>query len=522
MNLLTDPILRVQTSRGLERLSLPQLLAALGTDDVFGFPGIQRHQEDAFYVFLCYLGAATLARAGTRDPVQNRDFWRQSLQDLTGNSLETAWSLVVEDLNKPAFMQPPLPPSTRFSRTVFAPDAIDATEIPDNHDVKLGRASASEPDQWVFSLVSANLNATYSKGGKEGFYYPTVKSKKNRVGRVYVRPTIKGSLSDQWKFDIPLLLELRDSLSRIFPFKPNGLVATWVQPWDLRSSLDLNQLDLFFIEVTRAIRLGFRETTLYARYVPSKAPRIGVPWLSSKASPEQKKNAGNLGDPFIPIEQDAAISVSSRGWGADLIRRIIFLDNVHWPLLELAQTRSARGLVVHFASLARSSKGSEGYVTFDLEIPPRILSLFGKHRDKLQQLSKSGVQSAGTMASILGAALLAYLQVRTPEPEAANVTPSQHKASVIEPFLRKFESAWSDAFFRWLWSVPEPIEEEPALRDWALQLKQFALRVLEVETAMPGHAGRAYKAKVAAQRVFNAGIQKHFPILKEAPHDANV
>jgi len=43
MNLLTEPLFRVETLDGLRQLSLPVLLSDLGADEVESLPGLQRH-----------------------------------------------------------------------------------------------------------------------------------------------------------------------------------------------------------------------------------------------------------------------------------------------------------------------------------------------------------------------------------------------------------------------------------------------------------------------------------------------
>ena len=74
MNLLIELLFRVRTPAGLKSLSLPGLLAALGEDAVDSLPGLQRHQEDAVHIFLCYLAGAVLARGGIIDPTQSEAF----------------------------------------------------------------------------------------------------------------------------------------------------------------------------------------------------------------------------------------------------------------------------------------------------------------------------------------------------------------------------------------------------------------------------------------------------------------
>ncbi|MCB1822763.1 MAG: type I-E CRISPR-associated protein Cse1/CasA, partial [Candidatus Competibacteraceae bacterium] len=121
MNLLTEPVFRVQTPRGPQAWSLPALLAALGADTVESLPGLQRHQEDAFHIFLCYLAGAVLARADLQDPIQPEAFWRDGLRRLAGREDDCAWTLVVEDVMQPAFMQAPL--ANKSDWAAFKPKA---------------------------------------------------------------------------------------------------------------------------------------------------------------------------------------------------------------------------------------------------------------------------------------------------------------------------------------------------------------------------------------------------------------
>lgn len=111
-NLLTEPILRVVTDQGTRHMNLPELMSLLGRDEIHHYEGIQRHQEDAFHVFLSYLAGAILARQNLADPVQSEEFWRQGMRDLTQGIGDDAWSLIVNDFTRPAFMQPPIPLKT--------------------------------------------------------------------------------------------------------------------------------------------------------------------------------------------------------------------------------------------------------------------------------------------------------------------------------------------------------------------------------------------------------------------------
>ncbi len=168
MNLLVDPIFRVRTSKGIGKHDLPGLMALLGEDKVESLPGLQRHQEDAFHVFLCYLAGAVMARFGASDPRQDADQWREGIRDLTrqeGCTDDSAWTLVVEDPTKPAFMQPPAPDKATFERDykpkTATPDALDVMQTAKNHDVKTTRASPTDQEAWLYALISLQTTIGY-------------------------------------------------------------------------------------------------------------------------------------------------------------------------------------------------------------------------------------------------------------------------------------------------------------------------------------------------------------------------
>lgn len=166
MNLLTDPIFRAETTSGPNVLSLPELLAQLGTDHLERLVGLQRHQHDAFHVFLCYLAGAVLARRGISHPVQSAEFWREGLLELSGDLW--GWELSVDDLEKPGFMQVPLPAGSRPNSEAASPDALDVLQTAKNHDVKQARALQASIDSWVYSLISLQTMSGFLGRGNQG------------------------------------------------------------------------------------------------------------------------------------------------------------------------------------------------------------------------------------------------------------------------------------------------------------------------------------------------------------------
>jgi len=90
MNLLPDPLFYVETSEGRKKLDLCQILSRLGNNTINTFLGLQCHQEVAFHIFLCYLAGAVLAGEQIYEPVQDEEFWRQGIRNLTGQENDDA------------------------------------------------------------------------------------------------------------------------------------------------------------------------------------------------------------------------------------------------------------------------------------------------------------------------------------------------------------------------------------------------------------------------------------------------
>ncbi|HMW81468.1 MAG TPA: type I-E CRISPR-associated protein Cse1/CasA, partial [Accumulibacter sp.] len=160
MNLLLDPLFRVRLPEQTMRVSLPELLALLGDDRVESLPGVQRHQEDALHIFLCYLAGAVLDRQGRQEPAQNAEFWRAGIRLLTraeGCDNDDAWTLVVDDPTRPAFLQAPASSRAVFDRDykpkASAPDALDVLQTAKNHDVKAARGHSDETEAWCLALL---------------------------------------------------------------------------------------------------------------------------------------------------------------------------------------------------------------------------------------------------------------------------------------------------------------------------------------------------------------------------------
>ncbi|RME48231.1 MAG: hypothetical protein D6791_03855 [Chloroflexi bacterium] len=521
MNLLTDPLIPVTTAEGLGFVSLPELLAGLGDDTVYRIEGLQRHQEDAFHVFLCYLAGAILARDGNWNPVRDANFWRDGMRALAGETGDDAWSLVVDDLTRPGFMQPPQEaPCAQFSSwsgMTCCPDALDSTELAKNHDVKASRASNAKPFEWLYALVSANFNAGYSKGGRDGFYFPSIKAQKNRIGRVYVYPSFSDNFSTTWKFITGHLQKWAQERIAEGVFRKEGQVLTWLKAWD-QHPLTATELDPFFIETNRMIRLTLETgERISAYYRPTRNAPLAA----------QAKLQGKLPDPFVPIDTETSQAISSgkARWPVDRLRAIVFQDGVRTALLDEAfrAPEGKRGLYIVCASLARSRTGTEGYIVTRLRVAPRTIRIFQNRtqRDALGQLATRALDASGRMRrQVLFPALSQLLQA-----SGARETRELRKSEEawVRSWTQRYDFMWSDRYFEWLLSITSPFDAQSELLGWIGHLRNHAVRLLEeAEQDLPRHTGRLWHARVAAGRAFHGALNNNFPDLKEARHEASV
>lgn len=513
MNLLTDPLLRVQTAASeVRQMSLPELFSALGRDEVESLPGLQRHQADALHVFLCYLAGAILARSGDTEPVQETSYWERGLVDLSEGQENWAWRLVVEDVSKPAFFQAPLPAADRLSLKAVTPDRLDLLPTAKNHDVKKARGFYPHPDEWVYTLVSLQTMSGYFGSGQHGI---------SRMNSGYGnRPIVEivhhRRPGGRWR-DAVLRLSIhrKNILDGPWGYNPNGLVLAWLRAWDGNTALSLKELDPFYLEICRRVRLRMNEDMAIKAYgAKSDRPRIAAKQLN-----------GNVGDGWLPIDhrkaEISALTLGSSGITADILRRLVFGDGLSLTPLQRPLEGAEGRVWLAVSVLVRGGGTTEGFREQWIPISATVRHrLFGhkERREPLSNISKAAVELAGTMRNrVLKPAVFCYVQ------GGAEEIKLDKKSSQAwwDQIQQKYERLWNDDFFPWLWSLPEGFDSDEARKAWAARLRGHALVVLnEAILTMPKHIGHRYRAETQARRFFWGALYKHFPMLKENSHDA--
>ena len=215
-------------------------------------------------------------------------------------------------------MQPPSPGGLRdYKKAVETPDDLDVLVTSKNHDIKQSIAIAAAPDDWAYALVSLQTMAGFLGAGNYGV------ARMN--GGFSARPCLglapaDGGPGAHFLHDVRRMLARREVLLEEYPqyFKErDGIALLWIEPWIGTDSVSLDELDPYFIEICRRVRLVSEGEKFVAKRASSKRPRI-----------DGKSAKGNLGDHWTPVERTEvkALSVSSAGFRYDQLFKLLFSD----------------------------------------------------------------------------------------------------------------------------------------------------------------------------------------------------
>ncbi len=504
-NLLTEPLIRVNTRpEGSRRATLPEVLAFLSAGDhVLGFPGLAPHQVQAWYCFLVQVAALALLDAGQGGLSDDPGTWTERLRGLTrAYPADEPWTLVVPDVRRPAFFQPPVPEGDLqgFTGPVRHPDSVDVLVTARNHDVKCARAGSAEPDLWAFTLVCLQTLSGYSGKGNHGIL---------RINGGYAsRPLVTLAPGPGWgerfRRDVRALLVRRAEILEGHPFACTRRIL-WLEPWDGNAQIPAADLDPYALEVCRRVRLAFDGGAIVAYRKPTRHARVGGKALK-----------GNAGDPWIPVRREdaAALNVGPRGFDYRLVQEVLFQSEYLPAPCQRYLPDDPEEMALWCLALAREQGGTAGLHERWVPIPGRVRQslLFGPQRDSLAAVSRSRVEDAATAErSILKPALLTLAQGA---PETLDFRDRRPGA-----FVAEFHRAVDSAFFEALWAEWE-LPPQKRRRLWAERLRDTARRVLRrAERSLPVPEARRYRAQARAWAVLERGFFKHFPELSAKPSE---
>ena len=507
-NMLTEPQFRMGTTNGVKAGGLPEVYAELVADDVEAFPSLRPHQRHAWHAFLAQLGAMSMHRANADRLPEDAETWGKLIRGLTPDYPDDEpWQLVVDDIMKPAFMQPPAHLKNQerdYKNTVETPDDLDVILMSKNHDLKSGVATQASADDWIFALVTLQTMEGFSGSGNYGI------SRMN--GGLGSRAAFTLAPSERpgahVRRDIMALLDHRSTLLAQFPMVDGGASLLWAMPWDgtAGDSLAANRLEPYYIEVCRRIRLRTRaDGSLYGIRASSKAARI-----------EGKDLKGRTGDPWVPVNRKRDNLPLTLAAGGFTYKRVTEYLSDEWgtpPLLRPTESelRSSDTQLLARA-MVRGQGKTEGYHERIIPLRPRTVRLFGRAggTQELGDIARQRIEEISIVQRILSHAI----QVFAARGRADAVSP-EHRA-LARPWLNKLDEIVDRTFFEELQSEFEA-EDDASRRNirnqWLLNANRsgvidHARSILcDAEDSLPCPVICRYRARVNAEGLFEGRLR---------------
>lgn len=503
LNLLSRPLI---TAEPCGALTLPGVLAALARDAVTGFPALRPHQAMFWHMFLVQLAALTLHRAGLADMPESEDDWRELLRGLTPDFPEDEpWCLVVDDRSRPAFLQPPVPDGVKLPNDVPTADALDLLITSRNHDLKQAIARQGGPEDWIFALVALQTGEGYGGAGNHGIARMNGGSSSRAL--LTLAPLAGGASAKDmaprpgaWvRRDVRLLLGNRAAWHTLDYPDQGGIGLTWTRPWPEGAQLRTRQLDIWFIEVCRRVRLHLRDGGL-----------AGVKGTSAAARIDAKSLKGAVGDPWAPVHKTEAKSFTLAGGDFDYTTLMELLFSGTWAVPPLARPAGAEGsaggpgVTIVAMALARGNSKTEGYRSRLIPVAGKAAIALGPSRDELHRMAKAQAEAVAAFDKALAYALV--LAAAGGERERIR----RDAYAFARPARDSLARFADNIFFEHLWARFEAEEADAEARRaaelaFAARLKEYAWALFdEALPTMPSPSLYRHRAEARARRALYA------------------
>jgi CRISPR system Cascade subunit CasA len=474
--------------------SLPQLFVALAADDVRDYPALRPHQRHPWHAFLVQLAAIALHKAGRTTAFETSDEWRYALLALTPDDPDGAAWCLVSPPSRPALLQAAVVGGSiaEWKYVTLAADEIDMLVTSKNHDVKGSRARRSQPEDWLFALLSLQTQEGFLGAGNYGI------SRMNGgfASKPGVGVAAVGLHGARWARDVAALLAQRERTVEERGLQgEDGLALVWLASWDGLGSLSFSSLDPFYIEICRRIRLQTVGEAITSIGTGSKAARIAAKELS-----------GLTGDAWTPIDVEGgkALTITSTGFNYKLVSELMFGGKYQHPITHnLTQPANGKSLVLIAQGITRGQGKTEGYHERRVPISPKVRGLLmSNQKASLARLSAQRIAVIGEMRKLLWVALaVLFASGKSGDSSDGNKT----KAS---KFSEPFEFAEDARFFD---DINEEVEaEDPNAQrlQWMLGLVARAEAILKIAfDAGPRNGIQKYRAQSAALSRFHGGLR---------------
>lgn len=493
----TQSLIRIRGEDGLRDVSLSALLARLTAEQETEILAVQAHQQHALHAFLVQLGALHLDSGPSRSLPTTAAAWEEALLALSGGEPD-AWKLVVDDLSKPALLQPPvLEGSVEKFSVLEAFDELDILSTAKNHDVKGRRMGDVPPDIAFVTLLT--LQTTQGFSGRDN--YGIVRMNGGFSSRASVGLAREDSLAVRFARDaIALAATAKAAAER--GWAASGVRLVWTVPWDGTTSLSLGECHPFCIEVCRRVRLSRTPAgTILARGTSSKAPRL--------SAPEAK---GNLGDFWLPVSKvdGKARTFGGNGFSYDVVHDLLLADTWTTPAM-ISQKADGSAPKLVLRTLVRGQGITEGYHERVIPVPGRAFKrLFSADgRAAIASLSSRRIERIdAARMKILKPALLVALQGA---PDKLNF-----KDDRVDSHVAAFEEEMDSDYFEHLFDDAEEDAEVADERYERLLRTRILSAFLAAIPTLPIPDSRRMRAAAVARNTLDGLLAKHLPLARPA------
>ena len=316
--------------------------------------------------------------------------------------------------------------------------------------------------------------------------------------------------------DIQLMLDTRASVLQKYPdyFRSTGGKALlWLEPWDGASSLDLGELDPYFIEMCRRVRLRAGGSGVVALAAASKTARVAA-----------KSARGNLGDFWTPVDgkDGKALSLSQAGFRYDRLAKLLF-DRGAYELPSAMATEDARQNTRWRGSSLGALQAVRGRPTAitsrnDIVFSGRTTVALGRkiQRDMLAELSEAQLEEVAGVASALrlGIAVAASGGKRLEDLSKAD-------RAYAGPYLRRFDAEVDSRFFGAVdrrFVAADDAESRAERADFATAIISAAQAILdEAIEAVPCSTIRRHRSRARAVSAFHGRLRGSRSVFADQP-----
>ena len=511
LNVLSEPLIRVERPDATRvPLSLPEVFAELMADEVATFPMLRPHQRHAWHSLLVQVAVMAMERARVCEPPVGAQQWADLLVALTPDHPDgEPWHLVVDDITKPAFMQPParsLDGQQDYREPVDTPDELDMLVTSKNHDLKSAVAAHAGPDDWIFALCTLQTMDGYGGAGNHGI------SRMN--GGYGNRPAFAlapygAGPGEHVRRDIAALLEFLPEIVSDHPMTPSGLRLLWTLPWDGTRSeaLLIDGLHPLYVEVCRRIRLR----------AGGDGRLAGVRATSRAARIEGKDLKGRTGDPWTPTNVTKEGLPLTLGSGGFSYRRVseYLTGSAEWTHPALlrptqAERRSSATMQVVARAMVRGPGKTEGYHERVIPIRNRLRSAVLRIDASPEpgEIASSRIQEIRTIERILSHAI----QMFAARGDHGRISPEHQR--LARSWLNRLDEILDARFFEDLQAEfeVEPTERRAIRNRWLMNGEDGVIDharglLRQATSSLPCPSLYRYKAGVAAEALFEGRLR---------------